>query len=83
MSVEEDTRILAELRNHLEKASDWANEDDKSLAGEWSCISSTLAAVKEATRTGRVGLALERWNDLSSPNKPQLSLEAQSWKRNS
>jgi len=72
-----DAEILAELRGHLERAHEWANEDDQAPPGQWSCITSTLAAVNE----GRVGLALERWNDLSSRDKPELSPAAQKWKR--
>jgi hypothetical protein len=72
-----DDEILAELRGHLERAHEWANEDDQAPPGEWSCITSTLAAVNE----GRVGLALTRWDDLSSRNKPILSEAAENWRR--
>ena len=71
-----DTKILAELRGHLKRATEWANEHDQAPPGQWSCVTSTLAAVDE----GRVGLALERWNDLSSRDKPELSPEAENWK---
>ena len=69
--------ILAELRGHLLRAAEWANVNGLAPPGEWSCISSTLAAVEQ----GNVGLALTRWGDLSySPNMPLLSPAAENWR---
>lgn len=72
-----EERILAELKGHLLRAKEWAAEAD---LGEypvgWSCIKSTLDAVND----GDVGLALTRWDDLCSPNRPALTKEAQDWR---
>ena len=73
-----EERILNELRSHLLRASEWAAESD---IGEdpktgWSCVKSTMAAVDD----GNVGLALTRWDDLCSPNRPALTKEAQDWR---
>lgn len=69
-----DQRILDELRKHLFSAKEWADPDDLQENGDgWSCIKSTLEAVEK----GNVGLALTRWDDLCSPNRPILSEEAQ------
>ena len=71
-----DYLVINELREHLETAQSWANEGDGSLdAHGFSCVKSIM----EAINMGRPGLALERWNDLSSPNKPELSAEAEAW----
>lgn len=72
----QDQNILNELSFHLERAVEWAHVDDINEFNKFSLISSTFMAIKD----GNVGLALERWNDLSSPNKPELSEEAQEWK---
>jgi hypothetical protein len=73
-----DRGILDELRGHLERADKWANQGD---IGEdehgWSCIKSTLAAVEE----GNIGLALTRWDDLSTPDRPALSRDAEEWSK--
>ena len=71
-----DDRVLDELRRHLNTWRSWANNADAGLdKTAFSCIRSTMDAVLD----GRVGLALERWNDLSSPDRPELSDEARNW----
>jgi hypothetical protein len=70
-------RILQELRNHLLRANEWAtNIDIAETNTGWNCIKSILSAVDDED----VGLALERWDDLSSSDKPLLSEEAQNWR---
>jgi len=73
--------ILGELRGHLTRVSEWAHPsdleehsgDDITPAG-WSCIKS----IREAVESGKVGLALTRWDDLMG--KPMLSALAQEWR---
>jgi hypothetical protein len=72
-----EERILGELRAHLLRAGEWAAKADfGEYPDGWSCIKSTLDAVNE----GDVGLALTRWDDLCSPNRPSLTKEAQNWR---
>ena len=74
---EGDKAILEELRGHLLNWSDWADPADGVLdTNGFSCIRSTMDAVTE----GRVGLALTRWDDLFSRDKPELSEAAQRWR---
>lgn len=73
----EDQRILQELKGYLLNATEWAADDDILENDDgWSCIKSTMKAVEE----GNVGLALTRWDDLCSPNRPVLSEAAQNWR---
>lgn len=78
---ERDRRILSELRGHLERAEEWAHSDTlPAQPGDWSCVGSTLDAVKE----GNVGLALTRWDDLTHTAdhpRPRLSQEAKAWRK--
>jgi len=72
-----DRLVLDELRAHLLTAHEWANEMDGALDSDgFSCIKSVM----EAVDMGRPGLALERWNDLSSRSRPVLTPQADGWK---
>lgn len=61
--------ILQELQQHLDNANAWALPQDIHQDNNgFSLLGSIQAAINE----GRVGLALDRWDDLQA-HKPQLS----------
>jgi len=73
-----DKKIFEELEGHLNNWANWANAADGRLDTDgFSCVRSTMDAVIEKKR---LGLALTRWDDLSSPNKPRLSEAAENWR---
>jgi hypothetical protein len=75
MSKLSDERVLAEIKGHLDRASEWALPSD--LAENEKGFS-LINSIRQAVAQNRPGLALDRWGDLQD-HRPTLSKETEEW----